>query len=567
MFGFRVLPRLVVVLGSATLILAGPAWWDGNRGFIPDTTDFYQHQRYGKTAAGGENSDDWEKDGGWCRQTSIMNGLYYWKKKGYAGVLPNGITANNTWLDTFGTELPKLVKTMIDDKKSLADALKAKGHGVDAGVGAGKGLAIMYFFADGTDVKYESSDGADKGKLAGTTLFEAYKDELIDGKQVQIIFHTPNGAGPYSGKLWWKGDKLADGAFHNVTGAGVDVAASTIFFDDPDSNKLANADGDAGIDWKARPDAAVNARKFIAWDGTNDVIPVPNPANAGEFFAAKMKADGVTIDGTVADNARYQNVQIAYLEVIQPAQAVRRPGPLPTSASPASSLPTVSTVNEFDITAGPEMPVDAFWFFPTALVDWGAPVTFSLSDGSSWVPSSSGGTDPEGNVRPYGGVKVEATSGRLDPGEIGQLTFTTLSAFDGYDTMFRDAEAPGVYRVQVYGVPGLVLPAQRCEGVPQITVTRSQISWTGIGAAYSAEVVRGLLSTLAASGGDFTTSTEECLTDENLGTSIAYGTIPAAGVGYWFLVRINNCGTYDTGMASQVASRDSGIAAAVGGCP
>ena len=62
-----------------------------------------------------------------------------------------------------------------------------------------------------------------------------------------------------------------------------------------------------------------------------------------------------------------------------------------------------------------------------------------------------------------------------------------------------------------------------------------------------------------------------CLDNNQAGTSISLaGIVPAPNAGFWFLVRAVNCGgggTYDSGAASQVAPRDSAIAAGGYGCP
>ena len=83
-------------------------------------------------------------------------------------------------------------------------------------------------------------------------------------------------------------------------------------------------------------------------------------------------------------------------------------------------------------------------------------------------------------------------------------------------------------------------------------------------------MVRGSLGTLAASHGDFSLAISACLADNANLTSLTDGGVPAAGNGVWYLVRGENCGgagTYDSGGASQVGSRDAEIQASELACP
>jgi len=85
------------------------------------------------------------------------------------------------------------------------------------------------------------------------------------------------------------------------------------------------------------------------------------------------------------------------------------------------------------------------------------------------------------------------------------------------------------------------------------------------------DLVSGKLSTLHASHGDFTQSTQRCFATKTTETTVPIpGAPPAAGDGFWFLARGNNCrgrGPYDSGASSQVGSRDAEIAASQFSCP
>lgn len=95
--------------------------------------------------------------------------------------------------------------------------------------------------------------------------------------------------------------------------------------------------------------------------------------------------------------------------------------------------------------------------------------------------------------------------------------------------------------------------------------TRTGLTWIApSGGAY--DVVRGSLSALVASHGDFSVATDGCAADDVTSTSLVYADEPSSGDGFWFLVR-RAAGTYDEGDPAQAASRDPGIAASGVACP
>jgi len=83
------------------------------------------------------------------------------------------------------------------------------------------------------------------------------------------------------------------------------------------------------------------------------------------------------------------------------------------------------------------------------------------------------------------------------------------------------------------------------------------------------DVVRGDLGLLRETAGDFTASTLDCLSEDQEPVFMSLGDEPAAGEGYWMLVRevvdaVNE--TYDESSGSQIGFRDSEIDAAGGAC-
>jgi hypothetical protein len=109
-------------------------------------------------------------------------------------------------------------------------------------------------------------------------------------------------------------------------------------------------------------------------------------------------------------------------------------------------------------------------------------------------------------------------------------------------------------------------------GSPSLTMSKTMgetvLSWPGSSFA-SLDVVRGDLSSLRSSAGDFSLSTDACIVDDLLDPSVIVPDTPAVGEGVWILARPANCGagTYDSSGAAQTAPRDAGIAAAASPCP
>jgi len=93
--------------------------------------------------------------------------------------------------------------------------------------------------------------------------------------------------------------------------------------------------------------------------------------------------------------------------------------------------------------------------------------------------------------------------------------------------------------------------------------------WAAVPGADRYDVVFGDLADLRDSGGDFVAATDGC--QENNGLDLTFkDSKPASKSGAWFLVRAIACtapGSYDTGAASQVGSRDAAIAASPAPCP
>jgi len=97
----------------------------------------------------------------------------------------------------------------------------------------------------------------------------------------------------------------------------------------------------------------------------------------------------------------------------------------------------------------------------------------------------------------------------------------------------------------------------------------SGVQWAPQTGAQNYDVVFGNLETLHSSGGDFTSATQGCVAFNTASTSASFSPAPGLGQAYWLLVRGKNCtgnGTYDSGDAQQVGSRDAEIEASPFAC-
>ena len=127
---------------------------------------------------------------------------------------------------------------------------------------------------------------------------------------------------------------------------------------------------------------------------------------------------------------------------------------------------------------------------------------------------------------------------------------------------------------------GQVTPAsdsivlEDCANVASVPHVVVRVGATGKELAWSmrpqlADVVSGDLGTLQASGGSFALATAACLENDRYETWASIPANPAAGQGFWYLVRPADCGggSYDENGPGQLQPRDPGILASGVACP
>ena len=100
----------------------------------------------------------------------------------------------------------------------------------------------------------------------------------------------------------------------------------------------------------------------------------------------------------------------------------------------------------------------------------------------------------------------------------------------------------------------------------------AQFTWASVTGTTGYDLVRGDLTTLRSTMGDFAAATEACVLNGQPDLFYDHGTdpVPNAGEGYWYLGRTRDAvgnGTFDSGYSSQVGLRDAEIEASGMACP
>jgi hypothetical protein len=204
--------------------------------------------------------------------------------------------------------------------------------------------------------------------------------------------------------------------------------------------------------------------------------------------------------------------------------------------------------------------------------------------GDAWTPTSTGANCPSaryehnavwsGRQMIVWGGSNDSTGGRYDP---VANTWTVTSTGAGVPGRRQNASSiwSGTEMIVWGGAPTTATGGRYCacaSAAPsgeatlllgQSTPGTAHLSWTYAGTDASAfDVVRGDLSTLRSSGGDFSVATGSCLGND-AGAFVDDPSVPAAGSGYWYLIRAVSCG----GRGSYgSAPADTGISASGNDC-
>jgi hypothetical protein len=221
-------------------------------------------------------------------------------------------------------------------------------------------------------------------------------------------------------------------------------------------------------------------------------------------------------------------------------------------------LDAVDTAGDFNGDGYSDVIVGAM-LYDNGLTDAGrASIYFGSASGLAASPGwIADGNQAGANLGTSVGTAGDVDGDGIDDVIIGAAKYTDSFSEEGRALVYLGARTCGA-----------ALPS----GSPTLTLSQdgTQLSWSSLQGATWYDVVRGDVSTLSRTGGDFTAATLECLANDLAATSTTSTVAPAPGQAFWFLVRGCNCaghGTYDSGAPAQVGSRDAEINASTVACP
>lgn len=176
--------------------------------------------------------------------------------------------------------------------------------------------------------------------------------------------------------------------------------------------------------------------------------------------------------------------------------------------------------------------------------------------------------DPGGNGE--GARFLGATSATTNASGMATFSVTIGAAMPPGDIVTSTATHPTRGTSELSACQGVLCTAGTPTGTPVLRVEKDRLDWSDLPSAGAYDVVRGGLTSLRASAGDFSTSTSDCVADDHELTTLTTLDEPPPGEGHWFLVRGINCagsGTYDSNSPSQLGSRDEEIELSTHACP
>ena len=499
----------------------------GVGGYNTQIPDFYQHQDWvSKVPPSGsppgtpppaDSTNGWQPGGGWCMQVAYADVLYDLYKRGYTGAFSNDPTAapnpgnTNPWYNAMygnstskadvqssniyklvnngvhnvqkylddnvnnqpniGATLPKLISNLYPvNNKYLQDNF--------TGFPAAK-TGEVYYYVPKVAATPTTAEIPAHYESTGKGVYD-FTNYMIKDLGADVLYNLANYKGAASTaanaagqRLWWSNpnpntDKPwpAGGNFHEVAVAGIDLAKSTVFVADPDSNGGSNTsfggwptnlpsdyfpgDPPRGAGASAPPNGSFGLR-------TPANAPLPAPANPQLTGAYPQFYAGFQVNGagtvTSTDAPQYTGTYLANVATIY-SSAVKALGakPMPAArpaasagASPAGTPVDEETTVTLDLPGG-AAPVDRIFFEPSshALDPSAEPGFFSLTvpndPNSQWMESM-GASDPFGNALGNGGILYDLMSG-ADPlfsGEDAMLNIGTMADFasEGYSVLFH----------------------------------------------------------------------------------------------------------------------------------
>jgi hypothetical protein len=149
--------------------------------------------------------------------------------------------------------------------------------------------------------------------------------------------------------------------------------------------------------------------------------------------------------------------------------------------------------------------------------------------------------------------------------QVVQLLADAINANANLQALGVTAFAVGGRVVTTGDITSVSVGASGLSDVLELTVLPTRLWWGNVRAATGGyDVVRGDIGELRTASGNYSSVSQSCLADDESETYVEHASdVPAPGQGYWYLLRSEPGGSYDSGGSGQVGSRDPGVT----GCP
>lgn len=282
--------------------------------------------------------------------------------------------------------------------------------------------------------------------------------------------------------------------------------------------------------------------------------PAPFPGNPGEGVVPDVMQFRVTAEpGDTADLP----LALRPLETIPESESVKsRDFTLERQSDACGGIWKINDLKWDDITEYPQLGTTEIWRFinPSPVMH---PMHMHLVFFQVLDRTPIGGGPP---VPPDDNERGWKDTVRVDPDSITRVIarFTDYTGKYAYHCHILEHEDHEMMR-----------QFRSVEAISMLMGSNGLLFWSAQWGAESYGLVRGDLSALVATDGDYAAATEACVATPG-GTQRSDPTLPLPGEGFWYLVRSVDAGgfaTYDCGKGSQVGMRDAEIASSGMDCP
>jgi spore coat protein A len=195
----------------------------------------------------------------------------------------------------------------------------------------------------------------------------------------------------------------------------------------------------------------------------------------------------------------------------------------------------------------------------------------ALEEYVEFAGTATGGGPPRVDVTVSGVLIRITTIAGQTAAQVAQAIVDAINANVGLQALGVTATAVGNRVVTTGDISGVDVRDNGLSDVLELGVEKTQMWWGNVGAATSGyDVVRGDLKQLVSTLGDYANPlvTTTCAADDQAQARLDHsGDVPAPGGIYWYLLRDQPGGSFESGGVSQAGTRETGIGASGNGCP